>query len=218
MPQKRQSVKGVWNEEGLPADPAYAQRLADLKVAAQDVGATPASRLKWLVEFAQQDPATWQSSTRAAHGNSILALTGFYMPAFLHGGVTLPAPIPAEDIDEVHRELSQMLRAIVNGRAGETVFLPNEVVRTGIMRATERSKKPAIWASVHQYASPLGVLHVLKDLILTAGERLVACKRCGTPFIAIKKQEFCTLDCSQAERNIRKKLKPKGPVVRRKQR
>jgi hypothetical protein len=39
---------------------------------------------------------------------------------------------------------------------------------------------------------------------LQAGDRLIACKLCLTPFVAFRKQQFCTERCAQKFRNDKK--------------
>jgi hypothetical protein len=205
----------AWDEHNKPVPPdhAYALRLSDLKAAFKSVGNTPIQRLSWITRFVSEDPTTWQSTTRAAHGNCILALTGYAFPPFLHGGVTLPTPLPPEDIDEVHRELSRALRQFVNMPAGETVFFapdgkPLESdVHLGIARFSDVHKKPAVWVGVTRFKSPRAALYVLRELLLRAGERVIACRWCGAPVVAVRKQEFCNTKCAMKARNDRRPSK-----------
>jgi len=205
QPGKTKPAIAAYDERGRPASRAYTQRLADLKAAFVVVGDTAASRLSWVTQFVAENPSTWQSGTRAVHGNCILALTGFAFPENVLGGVPLPAPLPPEDVDEVHRELSKFLRDAVTGPAGRPLFLPHDAAaRVGLVRASGPYQKPARWGNVYRYTSPLGLLPVVRDLIVVAGHRLVACRYCQSPLVAFKKQQFCGEPCAQKFRNDKK--------------
>ncbi|MEO8076716.1 MAG: hypothetical protein ABI818_10330 [Acidobacteriota bacterium] len=187
-----------------------ARRFEDLKAAYLVIGDSAVSRLTWIAQFAREDPSTWQSGTRAAHGNCILALTGFLFPPNLVGGPRIPPPLPPEDVDEVHRALKRAMHDLVNNPAGEPVDIPTDAVSVAVVRVSGVHEKPAKWGTVLTYTSPLAVLHALKDLVLVAGDRLVACRYCAAPFVAFKKQEFCGEQCAQKSRNEKKAAKKAG--------
>ncbi|MFI5342024.1 MAG: hypothetical protein ACHQ7N_19575 [Candidatus Methylomirabilales bacterium] len=51
------------------------------------------------------------------------------------------------------------------------------------------------------------VIMAVVGLVLQAGERLRGCLNCGKPFLANKRQVYCSPSCSQKTRNQRKKEK-----------
>src|SRR5262245_24081740 len=194
MPAKRTIT--IYDEQGrrVAADSPYARRFAEIAAASRQVGNTAEDHLTWLIRFASDDPATWHPATRTAYGDGVLALTGFAVPSNCLGGIPLPSPLSAEDVGEVHRVLSRFLRDAVNGEALTPLVVPG-YVKVGLVRLTRAGEKPARWGTSYRYQSPLGILHVLRDLILRHGDRLVACRQCETPFLAVKKQQFCTAQC-----------------------
>src|SRR5262249_19677073 len=57
------------------------------------------------------------------------------------------------------------------------------------------------WESKEETAIVLGIASLLRGY----GDRLRTCKTCGGPFLAVKRQEYCTTLCSQRMRDARKK-------------
>jgi hypothetical protein len=43
------------------------------------------------------------------------------------------------------------------------------------------------------------------NLLLSAGENLLACAECGKPFVRERRQEYCSERCSQRVRNRRRR-------------
>ncbi len=49
-----------------------------------------------------------------------------------------------------------------------------------------------------------GIIEGVWNLLIDAGDRIRACADCGRPFVVRKRQEYCSLGCSQRTRNRRK--------------
>jgi hypothetical protein len=179
-------------------------------VASRDIGDTASARLAWVVRFVRENPATWHSATRTANGDRLVAFGKRGFPESLIGGVDLPPPLSAPDIDAIHHEIGTFLRAIVTCAPGQVVSWSIEGSTAGLVRSTAVGAKPAIFASAfgHKDARTAIMQHV-RDLVLQAGERLLACPQCRAPFIAIRKQIFCTPECAQRARNARKPPRPR---------
>lgn len=193
-----------------PADINTA-RLADLKAATRAIGDTPASRLAWVVRFIADDPATWHPAVRVAHGDCLYAIGRHGFGQTLVGG-NLPDPMPPDDVDALHRDLRATLRDLVGKnpeRGGQMVMIPTEKGQTeGLIRLTRAGEKPAMFAASHGYPTArVAIFHAVKDLVLQAGERLLACPACGAPFLYNRKQTFCGVTCAQKIRNKRRDAK-----------
>ena len=213
---KRQVARTVYDDAGraVAATSDYAKRFNDLKLASAHIGASAPSQLRWAVSFVNEDPAQWHSAIASAHGDCLLALGGTYIAEFMYGGIKLPPSLSREEVAATHRAIKDMLYAAVQsappgtngGESAGIVWLQSEGIEFGLVRASAVSAKPAIWATTYRSTSiTTAVLHRVKDLVLSVGDRLVACKWCKHPFIAVKKQEFCDATCAQTARNDRKK-------------
>ena len=58
------------------------------------------------------------------------------------------------------------------------------------------------------------IIRGIAYLILKAGAGLRLCKECQTPFIAVKRQEYCTTTCSQTFRDRKKQARRTGKTPR----
>jgi hypothetical protein len=198
------AAETIFDERVRPVGPdsVYARRFTDLKIASQQVGASSLSRLAWVVRFVGEKPETWHSATPAAHGDCLHALAGHAIPPNMVGGISLPAPMDAADVDAIHREVKAFLVAAVGHAVLEPVPIRSDGLQVGLVRLSEIRARPAVWSLVYSAAAPaVAVLHAVKDLVLQAGDRLVACRYCGEPVLAVKKRAFCNEHCAQRFRN-----------------
>jgi hypothetical protein len=199
----------VYDEQGRPTGGAYAARLADLKVARKAIGDTSAARLAWVVRFVGEDPGSWHSATRTAHGDCLVALGHGGIHAGLMGGIRLPPPLAPEEVTALHTELRTFLCALVSGgEAGERptmVQIPTEGLTEFVVRATRPGVKPAVFTMTYGHTKArTAIFQAVKNLVLNAGAQLLACPVCGGPFVAVRKQRFCSTKCAQRVRNDRK--------------
>jgi hypothetical protein len=197
MPTKRrQTLEKVARLAGS----ANVARIADLKAAQHLIGDTYPARLAWVIRFIAEDPTTWYPAVRAAHGDCLHMLV-FGIVDYDN----LPDPMTPEEVETLHRDLRDKLRKLLNpwpdGQL-PMVSIPTEGQTEGLVRASAVGKKPAIFGTTHGQATAYtAVFQAVKNLILQAGHRLLACPACGTPFISVRKQEYCTPRCSQRTRN-----------------
>jgi hypothetical protein len=59
------------------------------------------------------------------------------------------------------------------------------------------------------------ILATVMGLLLEHGHQLRACESCKTPFLAVRRQIYCSPECSQNERNLRKQEARGGRIARR---
>jgi hypothetical protein len=193
---------------------AYTMRLAALKLAGRTIGETSAARLAWIVRFIGDDPATWHPAVGTAHGDCLLALGRGGIPDTLMGGIALPDPLRSKQVEALHGELRTTLRELLNNAR---VSIPTpEGKSEGFIRCTAAGVKPAVFATIAAHASArTGILQAVKNLIFQAGARLIACPSCGAPFLAVRKQLFCSPRCAQRARNARREEKRRRKTTRR---
>jgi hypothetical protein len=178
-------------------------RLTELQLATRTIGATAPSRLAWLIGFIGDDPERWHPAMRTVHGDCLIAL-GANITHNLVGGRSLPGPLKADEIVAFHGEIRTTVRALLStnpaGRAD--VAIPTEGLTEVLVRASAAGVKPAQFVVSYGFDNPrTAIFQAVTTLILQAGERLIACPDCGTPFLAVHKARFCTPNCAQRARN-----------------
>jgi len=78
-----------------------------------------------------------------------------------------------------------------------------------LIRASEKGNKPAAWGVTYGSKTAVSaVVRKIADLVLTAGDRLIACHYCGNPIVSVKKQLFCNAFEAQKHRNAKGKPRP----------
>jgi uncharacterized C2H2 Zn-finger protein len=81
----------------------------------------------------------------------------------------------------------------------------------GLVRLTAVGTKPALWASSYGQSNVRTALfQAVKVLILQAGHHLLRCPECGSAFVAVRKQQYCTTRCAQKVRNDKKAAVRRG--------
>lgn len=193
------------------------QDLEDSDLAAERMGDNPEERLRWVLGFAAQD----MSKLRPGE---IVAL-GYDLRVFLHLGWSISrryGPLPEKQVERIQKEVARGLSALLSdprsNRNGAALYVDKNagwtlpVARARILRVSpqysemekfsdKRTKFRLLWEGENEETT---ILWGIADLILNAGEKLRACPECGKPFVARKRQEYCTPQCSQIVRNRRK--------------
>jgi hypothetical protein len=193
-------------------------RLTELQLATQAIGDTHATRLAWLVRFIGEDPATWHPAVRGVHGDCLIALA---LPVLNNtvGGDALPGPLTADEIVALHGEIRATVRALLNTNPerASMASIPTAGLTESLVRLKKAGQKPALFTVTYGFDNPrTAIFQAVKTLILQAGERLIGCPDCGTPFIAAHKAQFCTSTCAQRARNKKREDKRPRKTTRRK--
>jgi hypothetical protein len=178
-------------------------RGADL--AAERMGLTPSDQLRWVLEkFIAVDLNRLRPEERVALGYDLRRL-GVVRPDTLTKRKL--GPMADEHVRRIQRETANGLRALLDeslpiGHLDAGWRLPHLEVRlqrwspTGAKRLGVAYQAEGVEADV--------IIRAIADLVVNAGERIRACKRCDTLFLANKRQEYCSPACSQRTRNERK--------------
>lgn len=180
--QLRKAVEADYREEEL---------------ARKRLGDTPEARLRWVVAFAQRDLDALRPEERIALGYDLRALipTGWQITRDM-------GPMADADLRKRQRVMAERLGALLDGASWE---LP--LRRAYLTRVGEAGGKTHRFQFTWQGDEAEGIICGVVDLLQQAGSRLRACAKpdCKRPFIARKRQEFCSASCGQAVRNLRKK-------------
>lgn len=169
--------------------PRFAQVLAAMQ---RRVGETPAQRLRWIVDdFLRLDLAVLTPGELEAKGDDLRMAAVYSLPS--GGGLnTTTAPMPAGVLRRYQAEIDQGLRDVL-GKDCQWLLSGRPVLQrreNGFRIVVDGDEKA-------------GILGGIAALVVAEGDRLRTCKdrKCGLPFVAIKRQEYCTIKHSQRERN-----------------
>jgi hypothetical protein len=180
--------------------------LSDIRRAAQQIDQKRGGALAWLTEFVRQAPKTWLDGEAAAHGLRLLAIAN---PATLAPNVVRlardMAPLGREEVEAMHRELREFLTRAVSAPAGEAITVPGDDGREALVRATAPGVKPAIYGTTRGGSVRTMLFEQVKRMILQPdGARLVACKQCEQPTLALRRRLFCSQECTGAWHDAQK--------------
>jgi hypothetical protein len=68
--------------------------------------------------------------------------------------------------------------------------------------ASETERRRQTWEAESEREAVIGGV---VDLVLAVGSHFRSCAECGAPFVARKRQEYCSTACSQRKRDRRKR-------------
>jgi hypothetical protein len=181
----------------LIAEHTRRMRLADNRV-----GRTPDSRLQWVLDFVKKDLSRMPPEERSALGDDLRALDyADRWHAAYPAGLTMPDRL----LKTIHRDLKAGLRALFSERPDNEWRCPPPKT-IAIHRMNPLKSKRTRFQQYYTGDEKAAIIGSVVALLLQCQERVRACERCKQPFVREKKQKFCTEECSQAERNYRKKV------------
>ncbi len=172
-------------------------------VAAERMNQVREGRLGWLLRFLALD-------LDALSEGAWLDLR-FDVLVFPHGAPFFHGSARAPDREEVRRfqmEVREGLKILFEEGfwdLEETAIgiqlqrIKEEPLALGSLRPPDRARIEKAYKTTWQAAC----LTTIADLLATQGERIRQCINCGKLFLAVKRQEYCTLRCSQTTRTRR---------------
>jgi hypothetical protein len=118
--------------------------------------------------------------------------------------------IEPSEVVALHADVYERLRELVNITDKKAITVPLDGMKTHLYRETNPGEKPAVFRLSH--GGPLRTMLWNQAAWLIAGtDRLLACRYCGEPFLALRKSVFCTPKCAQRWHDREKvKAKQKG--------
>ncbi len=178
--------------------------------------APPTEQIKWLLAFLEED---LDALTPAASVDR-----GWRLRALKPGGSVLRAwrrheryerrdnvvwivdapwsPMESQQLAELQREIKAGVAALLLDAADNS---PKRVwtlpgTRSAKLRRSGRGFFEWTWEADESSAILLGVA----ELIYDCGDHIRACKQCAHPFLAVKRQEYCTPEHGQLARDQKK--------------
>jgi hypothetical protein len=149
---------------------------------------TDADRLRTLVEWVRED-----LPTRAEDRGKFRA--------FLYGLVPQgqkTQPLDDQETIALHREFAEMLHGLVANP-------PRRWPLPSTYAFLTRRKPAGPVEFIGEGATIDNVRWAVVNLLLSAGENLLACRECGEPFVRERRQKYCSERCSQKVRDRKRR-------------
>jgi len=182
------------------------QDMQELRLATERLG-DPVQTMRWILALAGQDLNRLRREELTALTWDLLGLIVLYARGW-HIEWTPGIPLPKVDLSKLQIEVAGGLKALV--QKADVALWPESTQQT----ASLASKWDAE-ARTHRYRVMWGgsdrdaIIAAIWNVIVEVGDKLRSCTECGTPFVAVKRQEYCTPSCSQRAR-IRRRPKKTG--------
>jgi hypothetical protein len=161
--------------------------------------------LRWFLEFAERDLESLSPTEQLLEGYRLLASAAGteHSPSpedWL--AVDLTKLITLAALKRAQREVVKAIRVLLSDKARWTV--PTSNVHLEIIRSSEGKDQHFGLELYIGRRLELGI-GGLFNALFEAGKYLRKCARCSKPFVATKRQEYCSTNCSQIVRNEKKK-------------
>ncbi len=183
-----------------------------LDLAKKRMGSSPLELLRWVADFASLDLDVRRPEERQAIGYDLRALPFVLTLPTRRAPKALAArgqahhqeaigPMPEATLRAIHRGVAEGLRNLFAKQAWELPERKTYLYRCSADGAP-RTRFGIRWQAEGEKEA---ILSAVVELILSAGEKLRACRECGRVFVANRKQRYCTAAHAQKDRNDRKK-------------
>jgi hypothetical protein len=159
------------------------------------VGITTEERLRWVVEFAQKDLSMLRTGERLDLGEDLRLL----IPTGWQGIES--KPMEEAMVVRLHSHISNGIQALL-ASGSQKWRLPRI---TGL--SLSKNQPEGRFYLTGEGGEFEGVVLGVFNLILRLGHRVKACPQCQKPFVAVRRQEYCSTACSQLVRDERKREK-----------
>jgi len=193
------------------------KRDLDAREAAVDRMAGPEVQLRRLVAFTSQELGQLSRQERVTRGDDLRQI----LPRHWTWS-SRPGPLADASLRRIHRILRRALHTLLIDRRshqdGAALYTDTKAgwrLPRGAPRLIRISPQEArrthfqlLWHGTEEHTILWGVA----ELLLTSGHRLRACPDCQTRFVANKRQAYCSLECSQKIRNLRKQERKRAEV------
>jgi hypothetical protein len=161
-----------------------------------------------VLDFAHRDLEILRPEERVALGYDLRSIAVSMLPlgAGGHGGLTIapPGAMPDDALRGYQRAIADGLRTLL-GRHPEPWPIPAQpALALRPMGSTRRAdNKGPRFRVIFQGDERAGILGAVAQLVIEEGDLLRSCRECGRPFVRVRRQEYCSVACSQRTRNRR---------------
>jgi hypothetical protein len=182
-----------------------------LQRARQFVQGKPEDVLRRVLDFIKEDLNALTPEERMELGYWLRWITPA-SPGSLWGYRGQSEPMPDSLLHQLQNETRKGIQGLLATPSHPwNLPTPTKAVLASTEKAGEKLKTfQWTWEATQVGIILLGIAH----LVHRYGERLRACKTCQAPFLATKRQEYCTPICGQRMRDLNKVEKKKGKGTR----
>jgi hypothetical protein len=183
--------------------------LERVRLAGEELDQVAGGRLGYLVAFVHEDPARWFPEQAALHHYRLMACA---TEVFVEGELLSLGSDPLRwrawgtvaRVRRVHRTLRAWFQGLVTtpGRL-RSVAVPTIGLKMQLFRMTGPGVKPARFVIARTGPLETVLLQRAAEWIRQT-DRLVACRECGMPCLALRKRLFCSPPCLQAHHDRKK--------------
>jgi hypothetical protein len=157
------------------------------------MGETPEQRLRWVVDFTGLDLDSRKMGEIEAKGDDLRMIAAFSAP---HGVLRTmkTAPVPLGVLKNYQHRIEQGLREVLGTDARWALS------GRPVLERREGGFRLVVDGQGDEMA---GILSAVAQLVVEVGEHLRTCAdpKCGRPFVAVKRQAYCSVQHSQRVRN-----------------
>src|SRR5262249_49436058 len=182
------------------------QDVHELRLATERLGGSEQT-MRWILGFAGQDLNRLRREERTALAWDLLGLIVLYGRGW-HVEWTPGIPLPKVDLAKLQVEVAGGVKALLQNT--DVTRWPESTEQTASLSSkweseSKRRRSRVRWGGGDRDA----IIAAIWNVIIEVGDKLRSCTECGTPFVAVKRQEYCTSSCSQRAR-IRRRPKKTG--------
>ncbi len=160
------------------------------------LGETPEKRLNWVIAFAMRDLNVLRREELMALGYDLRAL-----PAPGWQGVRHVGPMSEPELIKLQGEIRVGIERFLTTPHGWQLPPPRSARLCRTANGTGRPRAERVWEGGERET----IIAAVADLVIRCADRLRACMECRRPFVAVKRQEYCSTACSQRTRDRRKR-------------
>jgi hypothetical protein len=189
---------------------AVTRELNEEQLAVDRMGGSLEDRLRWVLAFAERDLGALRSGEWSALGYDLRQLLPLGWSTRRRQGIPVSPAVLRRIQLAVRQGIHNLLADARHGSAQLVDPRSGWKLPSGhdqIVRVSPQGSRLASFQLVSEGDDATTIVRGIADLVLRAGSRLRLCAnpQCGRPFVAVKRQEYCTTGCSQVVRNEAKK-------------
>ena len=170
------------------------------------VGEKPIDRLRWLLAFMSKPVSDLDPAERIPIGYELRAIAGGQSkPGESRASAHYAGPLDDEVVKQLHAEITTRVKGLFSSVAAPWQFKLPELFQ--VYRTSPITSKRILFATLSQFGLDQerdAILYGVANVLLDANRTLRACAQCGSPFIPVRRQEYCSTKCSQKARDKRR--------------
>jgi hypothetical protein len=177
--------------------PAGREFIAALRRQVDSIPKGPEHRLRWVLDFVKQNLDELRPDQRVSLGYDLRLAALNYLPGGLVGTME---SIPDDTLRDYQRNIREGLRGLLS-KHPTSWSLPATPRLEWNPRVAHTGQRFRIGFEGGEEA---GIITGVAHLVLELGERLRGCSECGDPYVAVKRQSYCSHACSLKARYRRR--------------